>query len=143
MRQRFAERAFAKADAIFDAWEDTALGHYREVTNPLTGTVRVYFKPPNPLAIKDMMEQVWGKPKQPIELSIEEVPEYDYEALNRMGKYVEPNDPHFIDVTAKLVDRSTAIDIGAYQVRRVGERLTNDPEGTQSGLDQDDPTVET
>lgn len=141
MRQRLAERAFEKADAIFTAWEDTALGHYREVKNPLTGTVRVYFKPPNPFALKDMMEQVWGKPKQPIELLMEDEPEWDFEAVSRMGKYADSNDPEYLNAAAKLLAPPPAIDLGSYQLRRMGGRFTNDPAGASGEMDKDDTAV--
>ena len=141
MRQQLAERAFEKADAIFTAWEDMALGHYREVKNPLTGTVRVYFKPGDPSALKDMMEQVWGKPKQPIELLTEEEPEWNFEAVSRMGKYADSNDPEYLNATAKLLALPPAIDLASYQLRRMGDRFTNDPAGASGEVDKDNTAV--
>lgn len=141
LRERMARRAYEKADRIFTAWEDVALGHYREVKNPITGTVRVYFKPPNGLAIKDMMEQVWGKPKQPIEISDEPEPEYDVEALRRMGKYVEPNDPLYNEALTealRIEQERPALDLSRFKIRRMEPGFGIRIEGTPEELSEND-----
>jgi len=144
LRARLAERVAAKADAIFDAWEDLALGHYVMVKNPLTGEQRVYKKGPNGLALKDMLEQVWGKPRQPIDINVEDEPRYDIEALQRMAKYVEPTDAEFTELNAgatslriSAIPPTKAFEI--YSLRGVGQRLAARPANPTKGLDKDHP----
>lgn len=142
LRTRLTQRFYDEADAIFTAWRDLALGHYIMVKNPLTGEQRVYKKGPNGMAIKDMVEQVLGKAKQTIEVNIpEDEPDYDSEALQRMGKYVEPTDAEFIELathspgsqlTKPLGHRATKI----YQLPGVGGRPRQDSATPQKGLDQ-------
>lgn len=56
------------------AWKDSALGHYIQVKTA-EGETKVYKKAPNPVAIKDMVERVLGKPVQPVEAEIMIVPQ--------------------------------------------------------------------
>jgi hypothetical protein len=142
LRARLAERVAAKADAIFDAWEDLSLGHYIMVKNPLTGEQRVYKKGPNGLALKDMLEQVWGKPRQPIDINIEEQPEFEIEALQRMGKYVEPTDAEFTELADNAPNPAGAVALShkptvkVYSLRGMGERSTAHTEKGAARLDQ-------
>lgn len=142
LRAKLAERVAAKADAIFDAWEDLALGHYVMVKNPLTGEQRVYKKGPNGLALKDMLEQVWGKPKQPIEINVDDEPDFEIEALQRMGKYVEPTDAEFTELVANTPSTpAAAVSIThkptatVYSLRGVGERLAARPANSEERVD--------
>ena len=128
LRAQLTKRFAEKADAIFDAWQDLALGHYIMVKNPLTGEQRVYKKGPNGMAIKDMVEQVMGKAKQTIEINTEEEPQFDLEALQRMGKYVEPTDAEFTELVANPAQPAFAAAIehkpavALYSLRGMGKR---------------------
>lgn len=143
MRERLAERLFKKADATFDAWEDLALGHFVLIEDPLTGSKRIYKKSPNGQAIKDMFEHVVGKPRQPIDVNIEDEPRYDMEALQRMGKYVEPTDAEFTELNAgasKLPASAITIThapaFAVYSLRGVGERLATRPTNPAKRVDK-------
>lgn len=138
MRARLAQRLYDKMDAIFDAWEDLALGHYIMVKNPLTGEQRVYKKGPNGLALKDMMEQVWGKPTQPITVGEHEnEPDFELEALQRMGKYVEPTDAEFTE-RISTAPAQPALSREVHSLRGVGTRFAKHPANHAQGVDTTD-----
>lgn len=67
LKRKWLGRVNKIADKIFDAHEDSALGHYREVQTP-DGKVKVYKKPPNPMSLEWMMEHIWGKAPQKLEI---------------------------------------------------------------------------
>ena len=68
IRKRLVERFSEKADELFDAWEDLALGHYQLIEQP-DGTAKVYKTAPNPKALKDLIDQTIGKASQQIDVS--------------------------------------------------------------------------
>lgn len=137
LRQRLIERVTEKADQIFEAWEDAALGHLVEKTNQITGERKVYKKSPNPLAIKDMMEQVWGKPTQPIQVEEADTSIFENEAMRRLGKYADHQDPEYIEAKAVTVSNqgSPVTDTSRYSVRRVGKGFAIGAAAASSAVD--------
>lgn len=67
LKRKWLERINLIADKIFDAHEDSALGHFQQVMGQ-DGKVRVYKKPPNPMSLEWMMEHIWGRAPQKLEL---------------------------------------------------------------------------
>lgn len=53
----------AETVPLFEAWKDSALGHFIQVTSA-AGLVKVYKEAPNGVAIRDMFERAFGKPEQ-------------------------------------------------------------------------------
>ena len=61
LKRLFVSQFYSKADKIYSAWIDSAVGLYYDKV--IKGKpVRVYRKPPNTIAIRDMVEQVIGRP---------------------------------------------------------------------------------
>ena len=61
LKRLFVSQFYSKADKIYSAWIDSAVGLYYDKV--IDGKpVRVYRKPPNTIAIRDMVEQVIGRP---------------------------------------------------------------------------------
>lgn len=122
LRERFAERVYAKADALFDAWESAAVGDFVEVKTA-KGITRVYCRSPNPKALQSFLEQVWGKPKQIVEVPVEDEPEWDFDAVRRMGKYVDLEDAEYRRILALVkshesVASSSTIDLSRYKIQK-------------------------
>ena len=69
-RARLIERIHANMDKVFDAWLSTALGFQLEKAGP-DGTTKTYAVPPNPNAIRDMLDRAMGKPVQPVDGKME------------------------------------------------------------------------
>ncbi len=67
MKKEWIEQVHQEANRIFRAQLDLALGHYREVRTA-QGVIRVYKQPPNARAIEWILEQVWGKATQRVEV---------------------------------------------------------------------------
>lgn len=68
MQKRWLDRIHSEADKVFDAHIAAALGHYAERTLADGETVIVYKKSPNPLALEWIMEHVWGKAPQKVDV---------------------------------------------------------------------------
>lgn len=68
MRRRFLERCYRDADKIFDAQMKLALGHWQALKGPDGQIIDVALKPPDAHALSWIMDQMWGKAKQPIDL---------------------------------------------------------------------------
>lgn len=67
MRGRFIQLMSENADSIFHALLDLAHGHFVERETP-AGVVRIYRKSPDVNALSWMLEHVWGRAKQPLEV---------------------------------------------------------------------------
>lgn len=70
MNERWLENVSKVTDQLFMAHLDLALGYYTTKTNP-NEEIRVYQRPPDGKAIQWMLEQIWGKAPQSIELEVE------------------------------------------------------------------------
>lgn len=66
-REVLRKKIEADIEPLYEAWKDSAVGHHVQVKLP-NGTMRVYKRSPNAMAIKDMFERAFGKPTQPVEL---------------------------------------------------------------------------
>jgi hypothetical protein len=69
LQRTWLKRVHRLADRIFDAHEDLALGHYKEVTLPDGTTTRVYKKSPDGNSLRWMMEHIWGLAPLKIDLT--------------------------------------------------------------------------
>ncbi len=68
-RARLIERIHEDMDELYEAWLSIALGEWKE------GVVdgkpqRIYTRPPNASAIRDMLDRAMGRPVQPVESPI-------------------------------------------------------------------------
>lgn len=68
MRKRFLDRCYKEADKIFDAQMRLALGHWQAIKGPDGSVIDVALKAPDSHALSWIMEQMWGRAMQPIEL---------------------------------------------------------------------------
>lgn len=69
-RARLIQNIHDHMDEVFEAWLTSALGFKIEKTDK-NGTAKIYLVPPNPNAIRDMLDRAMGKPVQPVEGSID------------------------------------------------------------------------
>lgn len=67
LHERWLENIQKFADAIFMAQLDAALGHFYE-QETAEGNVRIYRKSPNPQSIEWILEHLWGKARQQVDL---------------------------------------------------------------------------
>ncbi len=68
-RVRLVERIHEDMDELYEAWLSVALGEWKE------GVVdgkpqRIYTRPPNASAIRDMLYRAMGRPVQPVEAEV-------------------------------------------------------------------------
>ena len=67
-KKAIVERVNAEAKELMDAWLDVAKGHFVYVKTA-SGETKVYKRPPNSTAIKDIIERAHGKPKQDVDVT--------------------------------------------------------------------------
>ena len=71
-KSRLNERFKKEADAIFNSLLDSAKGHFYELVDDHGEMIKVYKKSPDIKAIKELLDRVWGKSKQHIELDFQQ-----------------------------------------------------------------------
>lgn len=69
-RARLIQNIHDNMDELFEIWMTTCRGYYQEKTIFGKQTI-VYKVPPNPNAIRDIMDRAMGRPTQPIEAKVE------------------------------------------------------------------------
>lgn len=104
-REALRKKIEADMEPLYEAWKDSALGHFIQV-KLATGEMKVYKKPPNAVAIKDMFERAFGKPDQKVEAAVTVESQADMavatvlEALNKAIESHEQHDGKDSDVAA-------------------------------------------